>query len=96
MSGNKKIKVRSTYQYAPGLSTVLHYPQEVEIKHEAFTCAPRKVRIKFKYEWSPGLHTTMEHPQRIVLKHYVYKYHPIRIYRVNNVRITGIGPSFRL
>ena len=59
--------VRSTYEYSPGLRSVLHYPQRVKPHHEPYTCKPRKVRVRSSYEHSSGLQTTLHYPQEIVL-----------------------------
>ena len=75
----KRFKVRSTYEYSPGLRSVLHYPQQgVEPHHEPYTCKPRKVRVRstYEYEHSSGLQTTLHYPQEIVLKHFVIMEQP--------------------
>ena len=104
MSGNKKkMKVRATYEYAPGLSTTLHYPKKFEPQHKPFTCAPRTVKVKVKYEFSPGLHTTVECVNEIVLKHYIYEecrstptLTRIAVYEHPDYTITEYGPVFRI
>ena len=102
MSGNKKkMQVRATYEYAPGLSTTLHYPKKFEPQHKPFTCAPRTVKVKVKYEFSPGLHTTVECVNEIVLKHYIYEecrspptLTRIAVYEHPGYTITEYGPVF--
>lgn len=96
----KKMKVRATYSVAPGTSTTLHYPQEITLKHQAYTLAPKKVNVKFKYEWAPGLHTTFTHPKRIVKKHCIYEKPPkITVMKKPDgtyLMLTQIGSSFMM
>ena len=89
---SKKLSIRATYEYAPGLHTVLHYPQKFELQHEPYTCAPRTVKVKCKYEFAPGLHTTLEYVNEIVLKHYIFK----NTRELINYKIVEIGPSYSL
>lgn len=67
----KRIKVKATYEYHPGLRTVLHYPQRVKPCHEPYTCKPRLVRVRSTCTSSSGVKTTLHYPQQFVLKHYV-------------------------
>ena len=66
------LKVRSKYEFSPGLHTVLHYPQRVKPCHQPYTLKPKSTKIKSKYEFSKGLHTVLHYPQEIMLKHFVY------------------------
>ena len=97
VSPAKKIKVRiMTYSFAPGLKTILHYPQEITMKHKPFTLSSKKIQVKFKYEWSPGLHTTFEHPKAIVKKNYIYEQPPKIIVKKNHqgaYMFIEIGPT---
>ena len=68
----KVLKVRSKYEFSPGLHTVLHYPQRVQICHQPHALKPKSIKVRSKYEFTPGLHTVFHYPQKIVLKHYVY------------------------
>ena len=89
-------KVRSTYEYSPGLRSVLHYPQSVKLHHEPYTCKPRKVRVRSTYEHSSGLHTTLHYPQEIVLKHFVIMGQPQDNISDISVPISGINYTLKV
>ena len=91
MSKNK-LSVRATYEYDPGLHTVLHYPQKIVLQHEPFTCAPRTTKVKCKYQFAPGLHTTLECVNEIVLKHYIFKDTRPKI----DYKVVEVGPTYYL
>ena len=90
-------KVRSKYEYSPGLHTVLHYPQRVKPCHQPYTLKPKTTKIRSRYEYSEGLHTVLHYPQEIVLKHFVHvkkKQHNDCV--INYEIIREIGPTHHL